>query len=576
MQFEIYSKTARLAKPHEVQPLCSQRATFGVMIPEEGDDVSFFIEEEKLDQLSSWTAQLSATPFTRPDEWTEAFDLLSETMAFVERTSRTDDNDQEAHEKWREWQGLGARIEAVLADAQALRERLQRSEQMRGEAAELGLCAASFLHRCGDLPTLPVHLVTRASYLAANGAPGTMLALDDLDRAWAADRHTVPIPFLAEVLSKFPPAQLRYLVEKRKDGVVKRLAVEKVRVHEATIKQQKSAAAAAAAEQARVLASYRSPEMTSPQVELQQSGEWHGRFALNMCAERPKEPSEPVALSVELLRQLVKIFRKYSAAEGVVESAQLAAIGASDAFASFVLDTARLRNLQFSLFDDEHRFAFWINCYNMCIMHGCVACATRMQKKLDALRVLRLHSGWFCYEIAGHTYSCIQIEHAVLRGGRPRPAFIGNNFLIPKFWPSDPRRPLCPTSQHSPWLMFALVPGTAFSPPLRVYHCSSPVHKQLEENARRFLQSTAHVIDMVDDYVDSAPPPSVVLPIQLQWHQQDLSKSGTEMLRLLDPLLSTSQAEKIREVVDPTSPYPASIQYTPYRWAVVFKVKHVH
>ena len=127
--------------------------------------------------------------------------------------------------------------------------------------------------------------------------------------------------------------------------------------------------------------------------------------------------------------------------------------------------------------------------YNLCVMHGNVACSGRVSStRLDSLRLLQLHSRWFVYEVGGLSFSAIQIEHAVLRAGSPRPAFIGTSLLIPKFRQADARRLMCPLGRRTPLLMFGLVPGTTFSPPLRVFG-SKGVDVALADAARRFLAS---------------------------------------------------------------------------------------
>ena len=60
--------------------------------------------------------------------------------------------------------------------------------------------------------------------------------------------------------------------------------------------------------------------------------------------------------------------------------------------------------------------------------------------------------------MGGHAVSAIEIEHAVLRGRLPRPAFPGASWLIPKFGAADPRAALAPPP--CALLAFGLVAGT--------------------------------------------------------------------------------------------------------------------
>ena len=155
-----------------------------------------------------------------------------------------------------------------------------------------------------------------------------------------------------------------------------------------------------------------------------------------------------------------------------------------------------------------------VNVYNLCVMHGNVAFSRRVSSaNLDALRVLELHSRRFVYEIGGLSFSAIQIEHAVLRAASPRPAFIGTSLLIPKFRQSDPRRGVCPLGRRTPLLMFGLVPGASFGPPLRVFG-STGLDDALADAARRFLAGKVSVHTASARAGATVAKPLVTLPIQ--------------------------------------------------------------
>ena len=150
--------------------------------------------------------------------------------------------------------------------------------------------------------------------------------------------------------------------------------------------------------------------------------------------------------------------------------------------------SAELRVVDVRGMDETERFAFWLNVYNLLIMHGSVTHASSLSSRLGALRVLRLHSRRFIFEVAGISISAIEIEHALLRNGHPRPAFLGTSLFFPKFSPNDPRLELAPRLPQ-PFVTFGLVAGTASSPPLRIYDSQGTV-ADLTENARQHLRRT--------------------------------------------------------------------------------------
>ena len=181
--------------------------------------------------------------------------------------------------------------------------------------------------------------------------------------------------------------------------------------------------------------------------------------------------------------------------------------------------------------------------------------------RLDSLRMLRLHSSYFSYEVGGHSFSVIEMEHAVLRASRPRPAFIGTYLVIPKFRRTDPRFDLCPTTSHTRLLIFGLVPGTSFSPPLCVYNAKG-LAEDLAENARRFLHHAVTVRG------DGSSDLVATLPIQLLWHQQDLGRTPLDALRALVPLLPAEQAQLLGAAAVPR----VSVGYASYEWRLLFRV----
>eukprot|EP00966_Prymnesium_polylepis_P299769 6927318-Prymnesium_polylepis.2 len=187
--------------------------------------------------------------------------------------------------------------------------------------------------------------------------------------------------------------------------------------------------------------------------------------------------------------------------------------------------------------------------------------------RLDSLRMLRLHSSYFSYEVGGHSFSVIEMEHAVLRAARPRPAFIGTYLVIPKFRRTDPRFNLCPTTSHTRLLIFGLVPGTSFSPPLCVYNAKG-LAEDLAENARRFLQHAVTVRASRGEASDGSSNIVATLPIQLLWHQQDLGRTPIDALRALMPLLPTEQAELLGAA--PVT--RVSMGYASYEWRLLFRV----
>ena len=158
-------------------------------------------------------------------------------------------------------------------------------------------------------------------------------------------------------------------------------------------------------------------------------------------AEGEEGSGGALEVSVALVRCAVTLARAHADAEGKTCRPQLIQMRASAGFVELARRAARLRTADVARLGDGARLAFWLNVYNALVLHGCALHAAELPH--GCLRLVRLHAR-FCYEVGGHAVSAIEIEHAVLRGRLPRPAFPGASWLIPKFGAADPRAALAP------------------------------------------------------------------------------------------------------------------------------------
>jgi hypothetical protein len=285
-------------------------------------------------------------------------------------------------------------------------------------------------------------------------------------------------------------------------------------------------------------------------------------------AVQPKAVGDGSALSSVLVLSMAKVFLSHAAADGSVTRAQLLAIGQSEEYRVVSARTSDLAHVSgVSDLPPSAGLAFWINVYNLMCMHGSVAFASSLppEETSSALRVLRLHKR-FLYTIGSVTLSAIEVEHAVLRGARPRPSFLGSSLLIPKFGLTDKRRRLA-LQLVAPLLSFGLVAGTAFAPPLQAYDASS-VYAQLESNARTVLGDAC-----VIDHERASNRLRIVLPVQLMWYQDDLGGDAAKALAAVRHLLPTRVALALEAAL--TAGRPIEFRYRQHSWRVVFDARLV-
>jgi GH15 family glucan-1,4-alpha-glucosidase len=136
-----------------------------------------------------------------------------------------------------------------------------------------------------------------------------------------------------------------------------------------------------------------------------------------------------------------------------------------------------------SLKSREERLAFWINLYNVLVIHGVIELGVR-----DSIKEVRGFLKRVQYGIGGMLFSPEDIEHGILRGNRRPP-------LSPlrRFGGGDPRlghavKPL------EPRVHFALVCASVSCPPVGVY-TPEELDRELDIAARTFINAGGVVLD---------------------------------------------------------------------------------
>ena len=151
---------------------------------------------------------------------------------------------------------------------------------------------------------------------------------------------------------------------------------------------------------------------------------------------------------------------------------------------------------------------------------------------------------------------------------------LGSSLFIPKFSPRDPRLQFAPPP--SELLGFALMQGTAFSPPLRAYDPLT-VHEQMAESARTLLASRASLAPTAPLAGDTSPtsvPLQLTMPVQLLWHQSDLGVDCASALARLEPLLPPHMAAAL--VAARAEGRRVEVRYAKASWAVCVEMAMDH
>ncbi|NTU90780.1 MAG: DUF547 domain-containing protein [Chlorobiaceae bacterium] len=215
----------------------------------------------------------------------------------------------------------------------------------------------------------------------------------------------------------------------------------------------------------------------------------------------------------------------------------------SDSFARYLNLAASLRSFDLSsLVTDQRKKAFWINIYNILIIHGVIALDIRH----SVLELVNFF-GRIGYDIGGTLFSPDDIEHGILRMNRPHPAF-----PVRPFSSGDPR--LRHLIEHfDPRIHFALVCAASSCPPVEFYDADK-IDMQLDIAARSFVNRRG-----LELHLESG---ELYLSRIFQWYAGDFGTTGDERLAFILRFADEGTRNAIRDYGQER----LKIGYLPYNW----------
>jgi hypothetical protein len=194
----------------------------------------------------------------------------------------------------------------------------------------------------------------------------------------------------------------------------------------------------------------------------------------------------------------------------------------SDIYQNFLKLSTNLKNMDLAVIAGrEEKIAFWINLYNVIVIHGVIALGVRdsVKEVWNFFRQVR-------YQIGEYFFSPDDIEHGILRGNlRPPYAFFrvfhqGDPRLRYRVEPLDPR------------LHFTLVCGSSSCPFIDVYTAEN-LEEELNIAAAAFLNGGGVIIDRERHLVS--------LSRIFKWYGRDFGFSQVERLRFIAPYLTRDE-----------------------------------
>lgn len=207
--------------------------------------------------------------------------------------------------------------------------------------------------------------------------------------------------------------------------------------------------------------------------------------------------------------------------------------------------THQLSILDLSSIPMSQRLSFYLNLYNMMIIHGLLR-IPRSQSNSSQ----RKWFGGIKYVIGGLLYSLDDIENGLIRANSKGPYS-----LMKPFRADDPRMEFA-MEKIDPRVHFALVRGTKSCPPLRFYTLEN-IDEQLNKNCRKFL--------LRDTKLYSSHRMLMEVSLIFHWYIVDFGSSNEGIIEFLLPYLDKQDCLRI---------YPSlasgdvSVCYHSFDWAM--------
>eukprot|EP00762_Andalucia_godoyi_P001587 ANDGO_00245.mRNA.1 hypothetical protein len=196
--------------------------------------------------------------------------------------------------------------------------------------------------------------------------------------------------------------------------------------------------------------------------------------------------SEAAVSGSDIAKRLKSLTNKLKGAavdvdRGVVDYASLAS---SDVYADLVCTAQELAHVKSPAecgSSTEERTAFFLNLYNVLVMHGIIA----LQIKNTVLEIPTFFRG-IAYRIGDLTFTPDDIEHGILRANRPHPS--ASKKAVAYFCKDDPRKSYA-LDTMDPRIHTALVCGSKSCPPIRFY-AAEQLEDQLSMASTNFFTNS--------------------------------------------------------------------------------------
>jgi hypothetical protein len=165
----------------------------------------------------------------------------------------------------------------------------------------------------------------------------------------------------------------------------------------------------------------------------------------------------------------------------------------------------------------DEQVAFWLNLYNVIVIHGIVELGIK-----DSVREVPRFFRRIGYVVGGNEYTPDDIEHGLLRANRKPP-----HALFRVLGKNDPRLPYS-LEKEDPRIHFALVCASSSCPPIDIY-TPEDLDRELDQAGRSFINGGGLILNREERMV--------TLSKIFEWYREDFGKDQGEILSRLAEFL---------------------------------------
>lgn len=204
----------------------------------------------------------------------------------------------------------------------------------------------------------------------------------------------------------------------------------------------------------------------------------------------------------------------------------------------------RLRTVDLRGLAHQQKLSFWINIYNVCMMHAFLEHGIP-----DSPHKVVALMGKAVINVGGHLLSALAIEHFILR----LPCDFGNAELKSKEKTMEGlMRSTYGLDWPEPLVSFALCCGSWSSPALRIY-TPQDVENELEIAKTEYLQAAVGVTSS-----------KVVIPKMLEWYMRDFAKDAESLIDWISEQLPSAIGKSVQKCLASSRHVPEIMEVMPY------------